>query len=375
MRIALIHYSSLPVIAGVELVMSEHARLFGRAGHQVTVIADFASRPAMTAGQLVSELRPPLEAQDVAILHNVATMHFHLALTAALWQLADELPAVRFVCWIHDLAACNPDYAPLPLDRAPWNLLTQAHPRYTYIAVSELRRRQFLELTAQPPARCRTIPHGVDPIRLLDLPARVAALVEKHGLLDRDVILIHPARMLRRKNIELTLDVTGALKDAGHSCATLITAPPEIHHLPSHGYSREMRELRARLGLAEHVFFLDDSGALDERELQAIYRLADALWFPSRQEGFGLPILEAALHRLAIFCSDIEPLRDLLPGRSVRFSLETPAAKIAERIVQVLAGDPAHLARKEMLQTRSWDAVDRNFLSPLLAEIKTAPRP
>jgi len=32
-------------------------------------------------------------------------MHFHPALTAVLWTLADELAQVRFICWVHDLAA------------------------------------------------------------------------------------------------------------------------------------------------------------------------------------------------------------------------------------------------------------------------------
>ena len=375
-RIALVHYTYLPVIAGVELVMGEHERLFRAAGHAVTVLAgldegaeDRLSSRAVEA--LVERLRPIFAAQEVVILHNVLTMHFHLALTVAVWRLAAELRQVRFIGWIHDLAACNPDYAPLPLDRAPWEVLAQAHPHVTYVAVSEWRARQFLELTGQPAGRCRTIPNGVNPIQLLDLPPRAAALARGSRLFEREIVLLHPARLLRRKNVELTLKVTAALKAAGHSCACLITAPPEVHHPASVAYAAALQEVRARLGLHQDAFFLNDAAPLSARELQGMFRLADALFFPSRQEGFGIPLVEAAVHRLPVFCSDIAPLNSLLADGKTTFSPDAPPAEIAALIVRVLDADSAFATRKQALRKYSWPAIHRNFLSPLLAETET----
>ncbi len=366
MRIALVHYTYLPVIAGVELVMAEHARLFRDAGHEVEIVAGIEGDDG-----LVEDLRPIFARQEVVILHNVMTMHFHVALTAAVWRLTEELRDVRFVCWIHDLAACNPDYAPLPLDRAPWDLLAKANPRCTYVAVSELRRRQFLELTAAPADRCRTVPNGVEPNRLLDLPPRVADLARRHALLERDFVLLHPTRLLRRKNVELTLHVTAELNAAGHSCASLVTAPPEVHHSGSGEYESGLRELRERLGLWNDALFLHETGPLSDHELHALYRLADALFFPSLQEGFGIPIIEAALHRLPIFCSDIEPLNTLLAHGLSTFSPDATPDEIAALIAATLSTDPACTARKETMRSYSWDAIYRNFLSPLLAETET----
>jgi hypothetical protein len=39
MKIALLHYSAMPVVGGVELVIDQHARLMVEDGHQVMVIA------------------------------------------------------------------------------------------------------------------------------------------------------------------------------------------------------------------------------------------------------------------------------------------------------------------------------------------------
>jgi len=45
--------------------------------------------------------------------------------------------------------------------------------------------------------------------------------------------------------------------------------------------------------------------------MRDLYLLSDCLLFPSRQEGFGLPVLEAALHRMPVWCGDIPAFRAL----------------------------------------------------------------
>src|ERR1043166_7838798 len=84
-KIALIHYTYLPVMGGVEIVMAEHARLFTEHGHQVTVICDQGASndpripvellpDAADAGELARALEPRLANMDVVMIHNVATM-------------------------------------------------------------------------------------------------------------------------------------------------------------------------------------------------------------------------------------------------------------------------------------------------------------
>jgi glycosyltransferase involved in cell wall biosynthesis len=164
MNIALVHYTAAPIIGGVERVMEEHARLFSENGHRVAVLchrggaADALRLPDEESADVqVAALRPVLAAHDIVFLHNVLAMPFHPGLTEALWRLMDELPRVRFVAWVHDVAACNPDYAPV----AP--IFAKAHPRCEYVAVSELRARQFAEVADLPADRCRVIPNGIDP--------------------------------------------------------------------------------------------------------------------------------------------------------------------------------------------------------------------
>lgn len=354
----------MPVIGGVEVVIAEHARLFAEQGHEVTVICQRGESddPRIRVRRLreAAEIEDWLAGHDVVFLHNVTTMPFDLPLTAALARAAERLTAVRFVVWIHDIAAGNPDYA-FAQDET---LLAQAHPRYAFVAVSELRRRQWEKLTG---ARCTVIPNGLDPARQLGLTEPVAALAREHRLLERDLVLLQPARLLRRKNVELGLRVTAALRATGHDCAYVVTGPPDTHNDDSRDYAGELLALRSALTLETDALFLHETMSVTERDVASLYALADALFFPSRQEGFGLPILEAALHRLPIFCAAIEPLGGLLAQGATTFALDAAPAEIARELMARLSSLEARQARRQVLREFAWPSVYRKYLAPLLA--------
>lgn len=60
-------------------------------------------------------------------------------------------------------------------------------------------------------------------------------------------------------------------------------------------------------------------GAVRDRTLAAWYRHADLLLFPSADEGFGLPPLEALSYGCPVLASDLPVLREVLPTQGVRF--------------------------------------------------------
>jgi glycosyltransferase involved in cell wall biosynthesis len=244
-----------------------------------------------------------------------------------------------------------------------------------YVAVSELRARQTINLLQLPPERCRIIPNGIDPAVTLNLTGRVAAFARRHRLLERDVVLFQPARVLRRKNVELGLQVTSALRSAGRDCAYVATAPPDAQNAASAEYAASIKRLRAELSLESDTLFVDEHFSATERDVASLYALADALFFPSRQEGFGLPLLEAALHRLPIFCPAIEPLCSLLDQGVSLFSPDAAPTHIAGQVMRHLDGCGAMQSRKAVVRRHAWPAIYRNFLAPLLAETNTSLRP
>lgn len=369
MKIALVHFTAAPIVGGVERVMDEHARLFAGHGHRVTVIAarggdaDAVRLPdEISADAQAAALRPVLAEQDIVFLHNVLTMPFHAGLTEALWRVMDELPRVRFVAWVHDVAACNPDYP----GTAP--IFSRAHPRCEYVAVSPLRARQFAEVTGWDADRCTVIPNGIDPARVLGLSGKVAAFAREHDLLGGRMVVLHPTRLVRRKNVELSIAVGREFAQRGTPATVLITAAEDPHNESSRRLGQRLRHEGAED--CGHVF-AGDHFAVGDEDLAGLYRLADALLFPSRSEGFGLPLLEAALHRLPVFCSDIDPLRDRLRETAVLFPAAAGAASVATLIGETLAASPAFRERRRVLQECSWSAIYREHLAGLLAARRT----
>ncbi len=85
------------------------------------------------------------------------------------------------------------------------------------------------------------------------------------------------------------------------------------------------------------LFWFDD---IDDGELSFLYDSAAALIFPSYAEGFGLPIVEAALRRRPVICSDIPVFREVGRDGAIYFRVNDPAA-LAAAIGGFLAGTRA----------------------------------
>jgi len=406
MKIALMHYTYAPLTGGVENIMEQHAALFAGQGHETVVICSEgasdnpavqvalipemqrdhllvkAAQPELDAGEpganfaelksrLVHTLGPLLEKMDVVFLHNVLTMPFHLALTAALWELTEKLPHVRFIAWTHDLVACNPDYTLPHIGHFPWNLLTKRAPRVEYVAISPLRRAQFASLTGVPPESCAMIPNGIDPVDYLGLTGPVAKLVRDRAILEKEIVLLHPTRILRRKNIELGLRVVAEIKARGKSCCCIVTGAPDMHNPDTVAYHRSLIELREELGLADEFLFLHERFAVTKQDLIGLYRVADVLFYPSKQEGFGLPMLEGALHGIPVFCADVEPMKSLAQKNVTFFDLQVAPAALAGSIIAHVEGSVSIQAGKGLMRDYSWNTLYPRFFEPLL---KSDPR-
>jgi glycosyltransferase involved in cell wall biosynthesis len=98
-----------------------------------------------------------------------------------------------------------------------------------------------------------------------------------------------------------------------------------------------------------------------------LYQRADLLLFPSAQEGFGIPLLEAGLVRLPVFCSDIPPFREIAGEDAHLFRLDDPPVAVAERIARFLDTDPAARLRRRVLDAFTWERVFAERIAPLLA--------
>ena len=104
-----------------------------------------------------------------------------------------------------------------------------------------------------------------------------------------------------------------------------------------------------------------------------LYRLADILFIPSRDEGFGLPLLEAAITRLPMVCTDSPALREVAGDAAVYVGADDDPADVAARILRRLDGDPTARLATAVRTGYRWDAVSREARSRSSRHATAAP--
>ena len=406
MKIALLHYSAPPIVGGVESVMAHHARLMTRAGHRVTLLAgrgetfddaipvhvlprldsrhhdvmevkallDKGSHtPAfdILKDQIKIDLEAELKAFDLLIAHNVASLHKNLALTAALHELYRQPDFPHLILWHHDLAWTTPRYRHELHDGYPWDLLRGRWEGAAHVTVSELRRGELSELLGLPAESVRVIPNGVDTETFFKLEPQTVQIVEQLGLAEADPLLLLPVRLTPRKNIELALRTLAELRRPFPKAMLLVTGPEGPHNPANKAYKRSLLALRDELKLQGAAQFLAEwsSEFQPDAVIADFYRLSDALLFPSREEGFGIPIIEAAFSSKPVFCADIPVLRELGGEDVDTFDPDADPLLVAGMIASRLEREATLRWARRAKKGYAWDSIYKRQIGPLIQEV------
>lgn len=348
MRIILVHFSGPPVIGGVEQTLYYHALTLADLGHEPMLIvgdgAEFdpripvavvpevyskhdrvlAAKTGLDQGEvrgsfgtlrafLEARLKPLLSQAEVCVVHNALTLHKNLPLTAALWDLLQTGDLPNLVGWHHDFAWTRPDYSDELHPGYPWDLLKRPWPGTVNVVVSQAQRATLADLYGIEQEAIHVVPPGISPAQTGRWTEQTRRLISELDLARADAVLLLPARVTRRKNIRLAIEILAALREAiDLDVRVLVTGPPGPHNPTNVAYLNDLLEQRAKLGLQEIFHFAyqlgrDEPLHLDDDTMANLYLFCDALLFPSLNEGFGIPILEAGFTRIPIFCSDIPP--------------------------------------------------------------------
>jgi glycosyltransferase involved in cell wall biosynthesis len=401
-KVALLHYSAPPIVGGVESVLGHHARLMADAGHQVQIVAargeqtdpgipfirllladsrhpeilevkaelDAGRLPPQfnrLADSLTASLNEAVQDIDVLIAHNVCSLNKNLALTAAVRNLAN-FSHLRIILWHHDLAWTTPRYRAELHEGYPWDLLRQAWPGVKQVTISEMRRQELAELFQIHPDTIDVIPNGVTVSAFHKLEKQTVEYVKQFGLLGAAPLLLLPVRITPRKNIELAVQVCAHLIQHFPDAKLVVTGPLGPHNPANLKYFDRLVALRKELGLAGVILFLVEHTQeyIPDAVISDFYHLADALFLPSREEGFGIPILEAGLAGLPIFCSDIPPLRNLGSSYATYFSPDADPHELANTIADTLASNPVFRMRAEVRRRYTWERIYTQQIAPLL---------
>ena len=385
-RLALLHYTAAPVTGGVESVMAAQARKLREAGHDVRVIAgrgdaelipELDSRHPdveeatrrLHAGKtsrhhfkalrdrIRDHLRRTLADRDLVIAHNVMTMPFNLPLAAALVELG-----VPLIAWTHDIAWLNAQYQSFRRDEWPYRIMGQRQPGVTYVTISCLRQRELATTFGLHTGAIEVVPNGIDPYEFVHLGERPYELLRQAGAVDADPLLLVPQRVAPAKRLELVIDAARVLRASMPGLKVVVTGPLGAHSLDDQAYATKLLEHRARLGLEGVVVFMCEyrrqgsDHAVRSQDVADLYRISDVVLMPSGAEGFGLPVIEAAVARVPLVCADIPILHEVGGDELFTFPTRGSGQDVAAAIRRALESSAVR-QRRFVLGRYAWPRV------------------
>ncbi|MEU1280168.1 glycosyltransferase [Streptomyces sp. NPDC005805] len=224
-------------------------------------------------------------------------VHTHLYRACVYGRLAARLAGVPSVATEHSLGKAEIEGRPLTRGVRALYLATERLGAAT-VAVSPTVAAR-LRAWGVPGERVRTVPNGVDAARFRFDPAARAALRARLGLGEGAFAIAGIGRLVPGKRFEILVEAVAAL-------------PGAVLLLAGDGPEREaLRALAVRLGAAGRVRLLGERD-----DVPAVLSAADAFVSTSREEAFGLAVVEALAAGLPVLHGACPAVDDLPAGHA-----------------------------------------------------------
>lgn len=208
--------------------------------------------------------------------------------------LTGELPlglseaGIKSVVTIHDLIFMrHPEYySPIDVAIYKWKFRNAIRQANRIIAISECTRRDIMELGEIDDSRIDVVYQSCDTrFRLQVSPEQKQDVRARYSLPKRYVLFV--GTIEERKNALLAAQALPYLSDDIH----LVLVGRQT------AYAKTITSFARQNGLANRIHMLS---GVPTSDLYAIYQQAECFVYPSRYEGFGIPVIEAIQSRLPV---------------------------------------------------------------------------
>ncbi|EWG99659.1 glycosyl transferase family 1 [Halomonas sp. BC04] len=206
-------------------------------------------------------------------------------------------------------------------------------------AISEATRARNVAAFPLPEGRIKRLYLGIDPepYRPRLSEAECDALRSELGIPAGSVAIGLPGRLTGGKGQDLWVEALGLLRDRHPDLSWhgVVVGGLTAAEGSDESYVSRLRQQVASLGLEAQVHF-----AGFRRDLPRLFEALDIVCVPSRNEAFGLTVIEAMAAGKAIIGSDSGAIPELLDASTGRLAGPEDAAGWSERLAE-LAGDEA----------------------------------
>ena len=306
MRIAMLSWESLHSVAvgGVAAHVTELSASLARRGCEVHVFTRMAPGqkyhdlidgvhyhrcPYICSQNFVDDVNNMCRAfverlftvEDMFGHFDVVHAHDWLASNALIWIKHGRPHTGVFTVHATEYARCGNAFPKGQSDRVRDQERAGTYWAERVIAVSSATRDELRWMYEVPDWKTHVVYNGVTPHRFTQ-PAQVDELRKRYEIGPLDPTVLFSGRLVWQKGPDLLMEAIGPL---------LRHRPDAKFVFAGDGEMRGQLEARARqLGVAHAVRFL---GRMDNNDMPELYHMADLVCVPSRNEPFGIVVLEA----------------------------------------------------------------------------------
>ncbi|WP_373182030.1 glycosyltransferase family 4 protein [Halomonas campaniensis] len=265
--------------------------------------------------------------------HDIGVIHCHKSSDLRLGALLATLrPSLRLFFTDH-MGVTRPKKD--PYHRWAYGRVTRL------LSISETTRQRNLAAFPLPAERIRRLYLGIDPepyAPRLDDRER-AALRRELGVPEDAVAIGLPGRLTPGKGQEVWIEALARLDETAPAWHGVLIGGLRAEEGSDEAYVARLRTRLAELGLASRVTL-----AGFRRDLPRLFEALDIVCVPSRNEAFGLTVIEAMAAGKAVIGSDSGAIPELLDAGTGRLAAPEDADAWSAAMAE-LAGDAAVRAR------------------------------
>jgi glycosyltransferase involved in cell wall biosynthesis len=258
-------------------------------------------------------------ARGADLLHSIAMIGPMRPPIASVVTIAD-------VIWLRE-----PESVPA-LTRALWRAAVPLGARRArrVIALSEAARREIADDLRISLDRIEVVRLGAG---IRHANATPAAELRSRLSLGRGPLVLAVSALSAHKNVGVLVEAMSRLRDSFPDVVLVVAGNPTRH-------GEELLARARELSLEQAVVL---PGWVETVDLEGLFRAAACFVFPSRREGFGLPVLEAMVRGVPVACANASALPEVAGEAALYFDPEDPD-DVASAVGRIL-GDQGLAAR------------------------------
>jgi len=273
---------------------------------------------------LTIALQTILKDIDVVITHDIVYQPAALKHNFAARKVADDLPQLRWLHWIHSATSPYTLSNLKPYFQEEYlKLLDKPFPNSFYIFFNYYSVPRISQNFNVPQKMVRVVHHPSDLADVFGLSEGVAKLIKDKGIVLADAICIYPVRLDRGKNVEMMIKTMACLKDFSLSVKAIVV---DFHSTGGDKvtYRDDLKNIGIDYGLsADELIFTSEvypewQTEIPHTDVLGLMRLSNVFIMPSKSESYSLITQEAGLNKCVVVLNqDFPPFRDIFGPNAI----------------------------------------------------------